>query len=281
VKDDGLCHPAYGGNKVRKLEFLLHGAEEKVVTFGAVGSHHVLATAVHGSALGKEVHAVQMPRPWGPHAEAILQATLLKATLHFEENIIAAEEKFRALGEGSTVIAAGGSSPLGTLGFVLAAEELVSQIKEGLLPEPRKLFVALGTAGTAVGLALGLKAAGLATEVVGVRVVPSSWLTVEKIHRLMDQTAELSGLPSAELSIDDGFLGAGYGEATNVAREAVFKAGFYGEMTLEGTYTGKALASALAEESDGPHLFWQTHSNASLTPLLDGATPIVPSQWGW
>ena len=58
VKDDGSCHPVYGGNKVRKLEFLLHGAGQKVVTFGAVGSHHVLATAVHGSALGKEVHAV-------------------------------------------------------------------------------------------------------------------------------------------------------------------------------------------------------------------------------
>ena len=79
VKHDNATHPRYGGNKVRKLEHLLDEARREgathLLTAGAAGSHHVLATVVHGAAAGFKVEAVLTPRPRTPHAMATLRAT--------------------------------------------------------------------------------------------------------------------------------------------------------------------------------------------------------------
>ena len=123
IKDDGCCHPLVAGNKVRKLEYLLAGGSEPVVTMGAVGSHHVLATAVHARQIGRSVSGVVFARPYDAHAARVLQATLPLASLEFVSNHVQAEKKLKRLVTGATVIPAGGSSAIGALGFVHAGLE--------------------------------------------------------------------------------------------------------------------------------------------------------------
>ncbi|MGA1517686.1 MAG: 1-aminocyclopropane-1-carboxylate deaminase, partial [Phycisphaerales bacterium] len=127
IKDEGAIHREYGGNKVRKLEFLLHGAGERVVTMGAAGSHHVLATAVHASRLGHRVEAMAFPRPETPHARQVLRAATARATLHVARDYEEVMQSFERLAAGATSFPAGGSRPLGTLGWVLAGLELAEQ----------------------------------------------------------------------------------------------------------------------------------------------------------
>ena len=139
MKRDDLTSQRYGGNKVRKLEFLLGEAVAKerraVITFGAYGSNHALATAVHASALGIETHVVLVPQAPGPFAARTLRAHAgIGTRLHVAEGRdskrIAVEVK-RALlerdGVEPAIIPMGGTNSLGTLGYVNAALELLGQ----------------------------------------------------------------------------------------------------------------------------------------------------------
>ncbi len=279
IKDEGAIHREYGGNKVRKLEFLLHGAGERVVTMGAAGSHHVLATAVHASRLGHRVEAMAFPRPETPHARQVLRAATARATLHVARDYEEVMQSFERLAVGATSFPAGGSSPLGTLGWVLAGLELAEQVSRGELPEPRRVYCPLGTAGTVLGAAIGLRLGGLRSRVVAVRVVPAEWLTREKIAALADEVLGLLGLRGVSandlaIEFDDARLGAGYGEPTAEGIEAIARGAEAG-LRLEPTYTGKTVAAALeADASHGPDLYWQTHSTVPLEPLLAEAPPL-------
>lgn len=259
-KDDGACSALYGGNKVRKLEYLLWRARPRLVTFGVVGSHHVLATALHGRELGHEVEAVVLGRPWSAHAEEVHRATLPVARLWFEPDFERAKARFAELSAGATSIPAGGSDRTGALGWVRAGFELAGQVRAGELPEPARIFVPYGTAATAAGLQEGLRRAGLRSRVIGVRVVPVS---VTADHR--------AGELGDPVEIDDQQLGEGYGVATDAALAAARLV-----PGLETTYTAKALAAALAAEG-GPDLFWNTVSTVPLPP----AAPFDPAAWGW
>jgi D-cysteine desulfhydrase len=194
IKDDGAAAPHYGGNKPRKLEYLLHDAPRRVATMGARGSHHALATAVHGSLCGHEVHVVTFPRPTNEHVEAVFAATELRAIVHVADDVYAAREMLEGLRKDDVrIIPAGGSSPVGALGFVRAGNELIEQIEAGVCPEPRRIYIAMGTAGTIVGLSLALHNAGLKTEVRGIRVVPDDWLSRSDVEQLARDTATLAG----------------------------------------------------------------------------------------
>jgi D-cysteine desulfhydrase len=279
IKDEGAIHGAYGGNKVRKLEFLLHGAGERVVTMGAAGSHHVLATAVHASRIGHRVEAMAFPRPETSHARDVLRAATARATIHVAGDHERAMQGFERLAAGATSFPAGGSSAVGTLGWVLAGLELAEQVARGELPEPHRVFCPLGTAGTVLGAAIGLRLAGLRSRVVAVRVVPAEWLTREKIAALADEVLgllELRGVSAHDLAIefDDAQLGPGYGEPTAEGIDAIARGAEAG-LHLEPTYTGKTLSAALAADSGaGPDLYWQTHSTVPLEPLLAEAAPL-------
>ncbi|MDG2054813.1 MAG: pyridoxal-phosphate dependent enzyme [Phycisphaerales bacterium] len=279
IKDDGCCHNLVAGNKVRKLEYLFAQGDGPVATMGAVGSHHILATAVHGARLGRPVKAVVFGRPFDEHASQVLAATLPLVSVEMAKNQLQAFKKLQQLGRYGAVIPAGGSSPVGVLGFVAAGLELAQQIRLGLCPEPRKCFVPLGTAGTAVGLAMGFHAAGLETRVIGVRVVPEAWLSVQQIEQLARDTSRITKTDAMVPEINNRFLGAGYGHHTALTQRSVALARSMG-FALEETYTGKALAAAL-DDSGGPDLYWQTHSTQSLSPLLAGAPVPKPQQWGW
>jgi D-cysteine desulfhydrase len=252
LKDEGACSPVYGGNKVRKLEFLLAAAGEHVVTVGAEGSHHVLATALFAHQLGKRVTALCLPRPPSAHAARVQAVSERFATcVHLPDTTGEGAHLAALTGAGATYIPAGGSNALGALGWEAAGVELAEQVRAGLLPEPQRIWIPLGTAATAAGLATGLRRAGLRSEVVGVRVVPEFVTPAARVH-------ELGG----PVTIDDRWLGEGYGVPTPEALAAVERARAVG-LELETTYSGKALAAALAAEG-GPNLWWNTLSTVPL-----------------
>ena len=285
VKRDDATHETYGGNKVRKLEWLLAEAKAKgatrVVTIGAAGSHHVLATTYFGKRAGLTVEAVLVPQPRTEHVMEVLRAGIglgLKAFPVGSWGAVpwAAAKRIAA---GSRLITVGGSSVTGTMGYVEAARELAAQVRRGELPEPDVCVVALGSGGTAGGLAAGFEAEGLRTRVVGACVSVPPWVLERTARRLAVASARRAGLRErgwvrARLRMDARFLGEGYGfvteageEATRVAREAA-------GIELDPTYTAKAFACALwhlrARRAEKV-LYWHTLSSAPMAPLLAGA----------
>ncbi len=299
VKHDDVSARAYGGNKVRKLEFVLGEAlasgRDTVITFGAYGSNHVLATAVHASRLGLKVHAVVLPQP----ATLSLRKNLLAdvsagVTFHLADSYddslrvaAALRSELRRGGVDPMVIPFGGTTSHGTLGFVNAAFELADQIEAGELPEPEVVYVPFGSMGTAVGLAIGFAAEGVRTRVQAVRVLPEAegdaealWRTVaEAVAALRAVDRDFPPLELADLAIDvrGEFLGEGYAVPTAEALAAVEIAAECG-LSLETTYTGKSL-SAIAHDAcvgrlDGATaLFWNTYSSR---PVSQGDPALLP-----
>ena len=288
VKRDDKTHDVYGGNKVRKLEWLLAAAlaqgAKRIVTAGAVGSHHVLATTYFGRLQGLEVEAVLVPQPRSAHVVAVLRAGLaLGLSAYAVRSRIEAPfaVALRAM-TGARVVPLGGSSTTGSMGYVNAARELAAQIREGALPEPDVCVVALGSGGTAAGLAAGFEAEGLKTRVVGVCVADPPWL-VRLTTLWLARSCALRVLPRPEaplaamrarLTMDARFLGAGYGHPTDDGEKATALARDVAGLTLDPTYTAKAFASALwhvRARRGRVVLYWHTLSSAPLEPLLVGA----------
>jgi D-cysteine desulfhydrase len=304
AKDDGLAAPGYGGNKVRKLEYLLADAQARgcdaVVTFGAVGSNHVLATALHARALGLHCHAVLTDQPPSPRvADTLRWHALLGTTLHPAEGLAGSRATAAAIRAahpgGPDAIAEipwGGSSPLGAIGFVAAGLELAAQIAaEGQRP-PQAIYLPLGTMGTVAGLALGLRLAGLTTtRVVGVQVVPpvvasrdglaALFAATNALMAQLDAAVPVLDEPLATIDYRTDCFGDGYAVPTPAATRAVALAADAG-LALETTYSGKALAALVADAprldpSRGPVVFWVTCNRHPQPPgLADVDTRSIP-----
>lgn len=293
VKRDDLCGGPYGGNyggnKVRKLEFLLASAARRgarrLLTIGAYGSNHVLATTLYGRQAGFDVDAVVFPQPLSARvfdqllAEVHAGAHLIPTRSYLGAALAVARGRLRRQ---VYWIPAGGSSPLGVLGYVSAGLELAAQIRAGEAPAFDTIYVTLGSGSTAAGLWLGLALAGWAGRLVAVRVVDRvvsnrtivRWWAAGGARLL--RHAGLSGLPSAatrpELYVDHRFFGPGYAHPTPAAEEAVAQAAVAG-LILETTYTGKTLAALLEDARAGRLagqnvLFLDTFNSLDLRPLL-------------
>lgn len=172
------------------------------------------------------------------------------------------------------VLPAGGSSPIGALGYVEAAFELAAQVSAGDLPGPTHVVTAVGTGGTAAGLTLGLRLAGLPTRVVGVVVNNQLRLDAPTVLRLARRTERLlrrrgAELPALDLGDDDvvllrDWLGDGYGHPTPEAEDARALAEERAGLNLETVYTAKALVAvrdmnAAERFGDGPVVFLNTN----------------------
>lgn len=283
-RDDRSC-PLYGGNKPRKLEYVLGHARargsRRLVTTGGLGTHHGLATTILGRSLGMRTTLVLVHQPVTPevretlHLHAAHGAELVYARGVAEAALQTAGVLARsaARGERPYRVPTGGSSPRGNLGLVSAGLELAEQVRVGELPEPERVFVAVGTGGTLAGLGLGLRLGGLRSQLVGVLVsdiLPPSGArlarTARRAARLMRRAgAELPDLAlrASDFHLERAWLGPGYGAPTPEAHEAVEAAARAG-LRLETTYTGKCLAALLAaapgpSASAGPVLLWNTH----------------------
>jgi 1-aminocyclopropane-1-carboxylate deaminase/D-cysteine desulfhydrase-like pyridoxal-dependent ACC family enzyme len=304
VKRDDLTHPRYGGNKVRKLAWLLAAAHAHdatdLVTTGAVGSHHVLATAVHGREAGLVVHAVVVPQPYSPHAEATARASLAqgarlvpaRGAWEVPARLAAEIARLRAVGRRPYMIPVGGSSPRGAAGYIEAMGELAGQVTRGEAPPwPDVMVCALGSGGTHAGLLAGARAYGAPSRVVGVRVtapwmlprVSVAWLAGRALDRIhpVGSARERNHvcLTARDVQVVTDQLGAGYGHPTDAAREAQALFAQDG-LTLDLTYTAKAAAGLVAMARRDPvsrtYLFWHTLSSAPMEPLVAVAPIALP-----
>lgn len=262
VKRDDLSSTLYGGNKVRKLEFVLAAARERnctQVVVGATGSHQVLATAIYTRLLGIRCMAVLFPQPSAPEEElvsAVLDA--LEVPVHRAPS--ANRSPLTTAGvllsrrhgvDRKCLVYPGGSSPAGVLGYVNCGLEIAGAVEAGECPEPDAVYTAFGTGGTAVGLAIGLVIGGLKSRVHAVRVAEPIVSNRTHLRTLEWRTRRL--LRGLDIRYPDAFsrirlvadyLGDGYGHplpqagfATDLAVRA--------DLPIDQTYTAKALAAAI------------------------------------
>jgi len=278
IKRDDLTHPLYGGSKVRKLGRLLEDAREvgatRLVTVGAVGSHHVLSTGIFGKRAGFEVEAVVLGQPQSEHVLETLRASVGQGVRLFpcDSYSQAARHLAASAADGAYAIPAGGSSRLGTLGVLDAAAELAAQVDAGELPEPELLVVPLGSGGTVGGLLAGLAQARLRTRVLAVAVTDPIKVFAHKARVLAKELVDEPLRPHVleRLEIERRFLGDGYGHATADGDRATRCASRLG-LVLDATYTAKAFAAALERVALGAErqiLFWHTLSSAPMAQLL-------------
>ena len=282
AKRDDLAHPLYGGNKVRKFEWLLGAAKARGVTdlvaLGAIASTQVTATATLGRALGYRVHAFLFEQPMTAFARrALLANHAAGLSQRFGGSLpraaLGALRLHRRLGAASFAMLPGASTPLPNLGFIDAALEIGEQVRRHEAPKPDVVVVPAGTCGTAVGLAIGFRLLGWDTEVVAVRIGPRlgcnevlvnlvDYATVRAITKHDPSFAgRLRG--KSRVVMDHEACGEGYGFPTPEALEGAERLTAITGHPGEITYTGKALA-ALHRLAHGRHAkaksicFWNT-----------------------
>jgi 1-aminocyclopropane-1-carboxylate deaminase/D-cysteine desulfhydrase-like pyridoxal-dependent ACC family enzyme len=287
IKRDDISAVPYGGNKVRKLEFLLADAKRKeavrVITNGAAGSNHCLASALYARRAGLRATLILFDQPASDAVRAnLLMDESAGAEMVYEEDYNKYGDVLRRLikqyedaeGMPPYVIPAGGSSAVGALWYVNAGFELKSQIERGDIPEPAAICVAFGTMGTVAGLAVGLRAAGLKSRIIASRVVPSSLANREKAQALCVETVQILRkadpkfpdvcFAAADIQICHDYFEPGYGLASQAVLDAVACIKKSDDIVLDITYTGKAFAVFLVEarkRSNGPLLFWNTKNS--------------------
>ncbi len=292
LKDEGAYGDgAWGGNKVRKLEWIIPEAHRRgrstLFTVGGIGTHWGLAAALYGREHGLRTVLGLVDQPVDDHVKdqlrrledsgAVLHRYPSVGRLKLAAPWILARHSRR--GRLPYYLPAGGSSPVGTLGYVETALEIASQVASGDLPEPGTVVTAVGSGGTAAGLALGLRLAGLRSRVLGVVVNDSFRLDAVTVSRLARQTSALLRSRGAAVPIEigrddlmasDEWMGQTYGATTPAGAEALDLASQWG-LELEPVYTAKALGAvrSIGARLDGPVLFLQTHGPRDSRPAQD------------
>jgi len=276
AKRDDLTTPTFGGNKARALELLLAGVApgDLLVTVGSSGSTHALAVALFGERLGARTRVFTWPQEEHDVSHATSTRLRMAAQVTASRTPVTAMLRASVLrltgGRRVRWIPAGGSSALGALGHANAAVELADQLARTSARAPDTLVVPLGSGGTAAGLMVGLALAGLPTRVVGVRVVPRVVANRRRVMRLARAAAarfsELAGVAAPEIDderlvVEQAQYGGAYARETDASRAALALVRAAGGPSLEGTYSAKALAAALARARTTPDeriLFWLT-----------------------
>lgn len=293
IKRDDRTSSIYGGNKPRKLEFILAQAlslgRKTLVTGGGLGTNHGLATAIFGQKMNLEVHLGLLPQTVTDHvrknlllfhahgAEMMYFGSVLKALLYYY--LIG-----RLCHRNAYFIQPGGSSPVGTLGYVDAGLEMAIQVNRGDLPRPQAIFVAAGTCGTMAGLILGLRLGGIETPVMGIQVGDSLFSNPKAVLSLARKTLSLmrncdQSVPEIRIRAEDIFfdrenLGRGYGHPTDAGRSALALMSDMEHIPLDLTYTAKTFGALLryvkTHPSDNPLLFWNTYNSVDLSYKTTG-----------
>ncbi len=290
LKRDDQIEALHGGTKTRKLDLLLATprlAEAPAwASVGAIGSGHLVALRAAAERLDRGLRAHvfwQPPLPSlrenlaylasGP-TELRYSASRLSLGLRHPRVLLA-----RRVGE-LAVIAPGASTPPGVAGMARVGAELRAQIEAGALPVPDEIVVALGSGGTAVGLALGVALAGLPTKVRAVAVTERIFTSRRRLRGLMRDTLKwlrqqgIEDLPTAPRlpEVVHGYLGRAYGIATPASLRACEQLPM-----LDPIYSGKAMAALMATAGSGKVLFWVTPRRAGPLPAVDDWEDRLPA----
>ncbi len=283
VKRDDCTGLAMGGNKARQLEFYVgdavaRGADTLLIT-GAVQSNFVRSAVAAGNRVGMRSH-VQLEQRVDRNdtlyetSGNVLLDRVLGATIHSypegedeagaDRRLEELADELRATGANPYIIhLSPGHAPLGALGYVDAAREILEQLAVGG-PVIDEVVVASGSGHTHAGLLFGLRALGSDLPVTGACVRRSADLQRARLTDRMGQIAELLGVgnpvtPDDIVLIDD-HLAPGYGKINDATRNAIELAAAEEALLLDPVYTGKAMATALdrARETSGRILFVHT-----------------------
>ncbi len=269
LKRDDCTGLAMGGNKTRKLEFLLGDALAQgcsgVVTFGALQSNHARQTAAACARTGLScdlvlTRAVDRDDVHYLGSGNVVLDRVLGATLHVVDDPDAAFVRFAELLESAAAegrqlygIVPGGSDPVGTLGYVQAGLELVGQLAEQAV-DPQRLVVAASTTGTAAGLLIGTDLAGSGARLDVACVYHDREQTSEELTGLVATSVAALGAPAPDATrvhVDDTQLGAGYGIPTSACLDAIELLARTEGVLLDPVYSSKAFAHLLRAVRDG------------------------------
>ncbi len=301
IKRDDKNHHIYGGNKLRKFEFIFAEAMRKkkkgMITLGGIGTNHGIACAIVARELGLKCYLFLSHQPLTWHVQrSLLLYDYFGAKLHlsksFEVGILKSlffrlfHPNYYLMSIGGTPLFGIGTS-LGSIGFINAMFELKKQIDQNIIPEPDVIFVAGGSTGTGAGLIAGCKLLGLTIDVKIVNVskdiivnnsaVMKNANKAIKYMRKYDKTIPDISITSDDFEIVQGYVGSDYGVKTHRAQKAVdliteleaknknFK--------LETTYTGKTMAAMIdflkeKENKSKKVLFWNTYNSNDLDKYL-------------
>jgi L-cysteate sulfo-lyase len=265
IKRDDCTGMSSGGNKTRKLEFLLGEARARdadvVLTQGATQSNHARQTAACAAKLGIACHLLLEDRTKKTdfdytHSGNVLLDRLHGASIEFRDanpdmngELLKVAERMRADGRKPYAIPGGGSNPIGALGYLNAAIELVHQANESGLKIDHVVH-ATGSAGTQAGLIAGLKGIRSGIPLLGISVRAPQDRQEDNVFKLACATAALAGAGGAvdreDVVADSDFVGSGYGFSTPGSVEAIKMLARLEGILLDPVYTGKGMAGLIA-----------------------------------
>jgi L-cysteate sulfo-lyase len=289
VKRDDQTGLATGGNKARKLEFLIADALDQgadtVLTVGGPQSNHARQTAAAAAMYGLRSVLVLTGSDPGEWNGNLLLDDLLGAKVRWagdtplDEALTEAAEDEERAGLRPYVIPLGGSTPVGATGYVVAMEELKSQL-DGLGLQVDAIILPTGSGGTQAGMLVGARALGFAGQIVGISVFAESSAMLPILRELVPSTAEFLGLgpafEDADLIIYDDYLGGGYAVLGAPEREAIRRVARSEAILLDPVYTGRAMAGLLDLIQKGVFhsgqtiLFWHTGGTSALFEYAKG-----------
>ena len=279
IKRDDMTPVALGGNKLRKLEFLVAEAlsqgADTLVTAGAIQSNHVRQTAAVAAKLGLNCVAL-LENPVGTQATNYLTNgnRLLLDLFNVEiemcpvldrpnQQLAELAIRLEAQGFRPFVIPVGGSSALGALGYVESTQEIVQQCEGAVALS--SVVVASGSGGTHAGLAVGLEQLMPQVELIGVTVSRSAELQLPKVVGLQQEVAEsLELVAQKPIVLWDDYFAPGYGRPNDAGLAAIKMLAQLEGVVLDPVYTGKAMAGLIDGvaqnrfKDEGPILFIHT-----------------------
>ncbi len=280
VKRDDQTGLAFGGNKTRKLEYLLAEAQANgartLITGGAAQSNHCRQTAAAAARFGFRCILVLAGEPPERASANLLLDDLFGAQIVWctpdarDETMQRVFEQAWEAGERPFLIPYGGSSPTGAAAYAFAMQELLSQDVR-----PDWIVVASSSGGTQAGLAAGAHLFGFEGRVLGISIdKPEVELSAGIVAGLASQVCERLGQPHTfspqDILVDDRFLGGGYGVMGEAEREAIRLFARHEGLLLDPVYTGRAAAALIARIRNGEFqrgeqvLFWHTGGTPAL-----------------
>ena len=291
IKRDDLTSLGLGGNKARKLEYLVADARAQgattLITTGAVQSNHARMTAAAACVAGMRCVLVLTATNDDPEiAGNLLLDKLYGATIRLVPSIdpmlavgqdeavvadVAAGE--RAAGRVPYVIPVGGSSGVGVCGYIGGSAELVDQLANAAIT-PSRLYYASGSRGTQAGLTFGAKLCEAPYQAYGVAVSAGEPEKIERAKRIANEAAALLKLPErlelSDLVTDQNFIGEGYGIPTKEGLEAIALFARAEALLLDPCYTSKAAAAMIRHIRDG-----EIHADETVVFLHTGGMPAL------
>ena len=272
IKRDDLTALGLGGNKARKLEYLVADALAQgattLITTGAVQSNHARMTAAAACVAGMRCVLVLtttvdepavagnflLDRLYGASVRLVPSVDPMLAVGQDEAVVAAVVAEEEAAGRRPYVIPVGGSSGIGVLGYVSGTAELVEQL-DAMAVSPTRLYFASGSRGTQAGLTLGAKLCVASYDVTGIAVSAGEPEKIERAKRIANEAATRLGLPERiglpDLVTDQGYIGEGYGIPTDAGLEAISLLARTEAIVLDPCYTSKGMAALIQHVRTG------------------------------